>query len=403
MGKWLQNVRIETAYIKKGDFVSGTKTQAVDLFIEEDKVSKIQKHQTIDDSNEKIDGQGYLILPGIQEKHCHFDKSKLGVPWEPITPAASIIERFTNEIPQLNSLNLSLSERMKNLIEKERQHGVSFFRSHIDVHPKVGQSFLQQTIETLKEYQGKFACQLVAFPQHGMLLSNAYQDIKTALANGADLIGGVDPTVLDGDTEKSLNQTFDLATQFNAPIDIHVHERGEDGKKTFYELLKLTKESKWQNKVAISHAFGLNDFIGKERKEVFQELADQQISIISSVPLDGVIPPLEELRQYGVNVSLGCDNVYDSWSPFGNGNILEKLSRYAEIFKITTQDGLTDCLELVTGKKTVGEKLWLQEGDEATFILADGSCSAEFVARQSEVCASFYQGNTVFSSQNDGR
>ncbi|GMA54611.1 hypothetical protein GCM10025857_59680 [Alicyclobacillus contaminans] len=162
--------------------------------------------------------------------------------------------------------------------------------------------------------------------------------------------------------------------------------------------MKLTKESHWQNKVTISHAFGLNDFIGNERKEFFRQLADQQISIISSVPLNGVIPPLEELRQFGVDVSLGCDNVYDSWSPFGNGNVLEKLNRYAEIFNITTQDGLTDCLELVTGKKIVSDNLWLQEGDEATFILVDSSCSAEFVARQSKVCSSYYKGKLVFSS-----
>jgi len=398
MAKWLQNVKIETDYIKEGSFISGTNTQVVDLFIENAEVSKIRPHQKRQDGYEKVDGQGYLILPGIQEKHCHFDKSKLGASWRPITPAASIVERFTKEIEELNELDVAFSTRMKKLIEKERRHGVSFFRSHIDVHPKVGQKFLQQTIETLQDYKGMFASQLVAFPQHGMLLSNAYEDVKTALTNGADLIGGVDPTVLDGNTEKSLYQTFDLATQFNAPIDIHVHERGEEGKKTFYELLKLTKESHWQNKVTISHAFGLNDFIGSERKEFFRQLADQQISIISSVPLYGVIPPLEELRQFGVDVSLGCDNVYDSWSPFGNGNVLEKLNRYAEIFNITTQDGLTDCLELVTGKKIVGDNLWLQEGDEATFTLVDSSCSAEFVARQSKVCSSYYKGKLVFSS-----
>lgn len=398
MAKWLQNVKIETDYIKEGSFISGTNTQVVDLFIENDEVSKIRPHQKRQDGYEKVDGQGYLILPGIQEKHCHFDKSKLGASWRPITPAASIVERFTKEIEELNELDVAFSTRMKKLIEKERRHGVSFFRSHIDVHPKVGQKFLQQTMETLQDYKKMFAYQLVAFPQHGMLLSNAYEEVKTALASGADLIGGVDPTTLDGNTEKSLYQTFDLATQFNTPIDIHVHERGEEGKKTFYELLKLTKESHWQNKVTVSHAFGLNDFMGNERKEFFQQLADQQISIISSVPLNGVIPPLEELRQFGVEVSLGCDNVYDSWSPFGNGNVLEKLNRYAEIFNITTQDGLTDCLELVTGKKIVGDNLWLQEGDEATFTLVDSSCSAEFVARQSKVCDSYYKGKLVFSA-----
>ncbi|GBD72813.1 hypothetical protein [Tetragenococcus halophilus] len=113
MGKWLQNVKIETSYAKEGEFVSGTNTQLVDLFIENGKVSKIQNHKQVEDGYEKIDGRKYLLLPGIQEMHCHFDKTKLGTNWQPITPANSIIERFTKEIPELNTLELPLSERMK--------------------------------------------------------------------------------------------------------------------------------------------------------------------------------------------------------------------------------------------------------------------------------------------------
>lgn len=393
---WLQNVKIETGYQKEGSFVKGTQTQTIDLEIQAGKVSRIREHQP-EKKAPVIDGKGYLLLPQIREMHCHFDKSKLGVPWEPISPAASIVERFTNEIPQLNALKQPFAQRMKNLIELERKHGVTFFRSHIDVHPKVGQSYLLKTLDTLKEYQGKFGYELVAFPQHGLLRSNAYNEMKTALENGADLVGGVDPKVLDGDAEKSLAQTFDLATRFDKPIDIHIHEREEKARESFKEILKLTKESGWQNRVTLSHAFGLNDFTGEERETFFQEMAANGISVFSSVPIDGSIPPLEELRSYGVKVALGCDNVYDSWSPFGTGSIVEKLNRYAELFNITTQDGLTDSLELITGKKTVSDSLWLKAGDKASFVLADCSCSAEFVARQSEVKASFYGGNEVFS------
>lgn len=395
MKKWLKNVQIETGYKQQGDFVSGTKTENVDILIEDGRVTKIRPHGHDFNGLVVENGHGKLIIPAIREMHCHFDKSKLGLAWQPTTPATSIVEHFENEIPQLDQAPLTLSERMQNLIELERQHGVTFFRSHIDVHPKVGQRYLQQTLATLQEYQGEFGYELVAFPQHGLLCSQAYQDVKTALENGASLVGGVDPNALDGDAVKSLQQTFELATTHNARIDLHLHERGTQGKQTFYEILKETKNNHWQGKVTISHAFGLNDFSGQERQEFFQQLSENKIAVFSSVPLDGAIPPLEELRHAGVRVALGCDNVYDSWSSLGNGNVLEKLNRYIEIFGIQTQDGLTDSLALVTGQKPiVADGLWLKPGMDASFTLVDSSCSAEFVARQGKVCASYYKGKS---------
>lgn len=112
----------------------------------------------------------------------------------------------------------------------------------------------------------------------------------------------------------------------NAPIDIHVHNRYEVGRKTVRELIQYTKEANWQGKVTISHAFGLNDFVGEERQAVFHEMGALGMSVISSVPINGIIPPLVELEAAGVAVHLGCDNIYDSWSPFGTANILEKVN-----------------------------------------------------------------------------
>ncbi|MGC2933414.1 deaminase, partial [Enterococcus faecalis] len=77
------------------------------------------------------------------------------------------------------------------------------------------------------------------------------------------------------------------------------------------EIIRLTKEYGLQDKVLISHAFGLNDFIGEERAEVYDALAAEKIHINSSVPITpNTIPPLMELLRHGDNVHLGCDNIY---------------------------------------------------------------------------------------------
>ncbi|MFS0785363.1 amidohydrolase [Shouchella sp. 1P09AA] len=394
---WIRNVNIETGYVAQEGFTYGSKTELMDVKVDQGIVTILQPPQQQPLRNGDINGHGMLLLPTLHDMHCHLDKSKLGVPWRPITPAHSIVERFTNEIKELDALEQSLKDRARNLINLELANGVTFFRSHIDVHPEVGQRYLEDVLDVLQEYEGMLDYELVAFPQHGMLRSNAFEDVKTALQSGVQIVGGVDPSSLDGDVEKSLAQTFELATTFDVPIDIHVHDRGEHGRKTVETLIDYTKQAGWQKRVAISHAFGLNDVDGEVRECIFKDLAETGIAIVSSVPINGNVPPLEELRSYGVDVRIGCDNVYDSWSPFGTGRIVEKVNRYAEIFRLTSQQSLTNALQLISGKpiRLEGNQPWLKTGMDASFLLVKSSSSAEFVARQSEIYASFFKGNLV--------
>ena len=52
-----------------------------------------------------------------------------------MTPAKSIVERVETEIPYLDSLELSLTERANHLIDLELPHGATAFRTHVDVEP----------------------------------------------------------------------------------------------------------------------------------------------------------------------------------------------------------------------------------------------------------------------------
>lgn len=395
----LHNILIETAYSGPLDYPTGTQTQTFTLEIQAGKVKQLfPAGQQLPDLP-IVEGKGALLLPTLKEWHCHLDKSKLGVPWTPITPANTLAERFTNEIKELDALSVPLKTRARHLLETELSHGVTAIRSHVDVHPAVGQRYLDEVMTLLQEYRGYLDYELVAFPQHGLLRSTAYQEVDQALANGATLIGGVNPESLDGDAHASLAQTFELAVKHDVPIDIHVHDRAEAGRKTVRELIDYTKQANWQGKVAISHAFGLNDFTGIERQEIFAEMGSLGIEVISSVPIDGVIPPLLELAKAGVTVHLGCDNVYDSWSPFGSGNILEKLTRYCELFRQRGQRELTDSLQLITTAYDLDHEPipWIQTGMPATFSLVDASCTAEFIARMKPVVGSYFCGKDVFA------
>ncbi len=128
---WLTNIRMETSYIKENGWTSGSQTKRAAIGISEEKITEILPMDEWKDTPgiTVIDGQGQLLLPGLIEKHCHLDKSKLGTPWRPVTPAANLVERFETEIPQLEALPLSIKERAQQLIDLELPHGVVSFRS----------------------------------------------------------------------------------------------------------------------------------------------------------------------------------------------------------------------------------------------------------------------------------
>lgn len=401
MNYWLKNVQIETGYKKIGEWLSGTETKLVAIKVVDGRFDQIIDQNDFHEEAgiQTVDGENRLILPSLVEKHCHLDKSKLGTPWVPVTPAKDLVERFETEVPFLDSLELSIEDRAEELIQLELAHGVTKFRSHVDVEPMTGLRYFDaiQGVAKAKDFE----IELVVFPQHGLLRSNSSQLVEEALQKGAQYIGGVDPYTLDQDYLGSLAETFRLADKYHVGVDIHLHDRGEAGIQTINEIIRLTKVYHLQDKVYISHAFGLNDFHGEARRVCFTDLAKEKIHIVSSVPITaGTVPPLLELVTYGVQVHLGCDNINDCWSPYGDGSLQQKLARLGELFGVKGQAELTQLLGLVTDGVTPldgnGQQAWPKVGLEADYLLTKASCTAEFVATQTPVDVSFSAGKKIY-------
>lgn len=131
-------------------------------------------------------------------------------------------------------------------------------------------------------------------------------------------------------------------------------------------------------------------------------LADAGISIITSVPINHKFPPVGLLHRKGVNVAVGCDNIFDVWSPFGDGDILKRAGRLAEMYGWSDERALARTLQFITDGKTPlndnGERVWPKVGDDANMVLVEASCSAEAIARSSKRVATMFRGNIVSGS-----
>lgn len=400
---WLTNARLESGYNIQDGVITGTRTESCHLFIEDGKIAKVVSCDTnIPDQAVQQDVKGLLLLPSFVEKHCHLDKTLLGDRWRSVTPVSSIFERLDMEKKTLPSLDTRIQDRAEKLLNLYVDSGVTHVCTHVDIYPEAGLDHLEAVQQALHSFEGKLSHEIVAFPQHGLLRSQAKEWVREALRRGAGLVGGVDPATVDGDIEASLQQMVELAVEGNAGIDLHLHDADHQGIYTLKRLAQLTQEAGLQGKVAISHAFGLGDISPSEAEEMGDLLADAGIAIITSVPIGRTFPPVGLLHKRGVEVAVGCDNIFDVWSPFGNGDVLERAGRLAEISRWVDERSLAHTLRYITGGITPlndkGEQVWPRVGDEASIVFVEASCSAEAIARRSRRVVTMFKGDIVSGS-----
>ncbi|MCM3626088.1 hypothetical protein M3194_01745 [Paenibacillus glycanilyticus] len=72
---------------------------------------------------------------------------------------------------------------------------------------------------------------------------------------GANYVGGVDPAGLDGQVDASLEAMFELSAEFQAGVDLHLHDPGHLGMYTISRFADLTQQAGQSGRTAVSHAY----------------------------------------------------------------------------------------------------------------------------------------------------
>jgi cytosine/adenosine deaminase-related metal-dependent hydrolase len=400
----LLNVRLESGYKYENGQVVATETVLRNLQIDKGTITKI-----LDTKSEYgkgidcYDAKGMLLLPSFRDMHIHLDKTFYGGPWRAVRPTKNgIFDRITEEQTLLPLLLPTAQERAEKLIELILGYGSTYVRSHCNIDQTVGLKNLEKLKLALSNYSDKISHEIVAFPQHGLLRSNVEGLIRDAMQLGVTHVGGLDPTSVDADMEKSLQTMVQIAVDYKAGIDIHLHEGGETGLKAIRRLADLTEEAGLQGKVTVSHAFSLASLTAGADVELADRLASLGISIASSVPIGKGVMPIPLLQKQKVNVLLGNDSITDHWSPFGIGDTLQKTHLAAQLYGWSSEYNLSRALSLATGGimplDESGKQIWPKVGDAATAVLVPASCSAETVARLPERAAVLHKGTLASGS-----
>tara|TARA_R110000751_G_scaffold171879_5_gene278338 strand:- start:3176 stop:4390 length:1215 start_codon:yes stop_codon:yes gene_type:complete len=303
-----------------------------------------------------VDFAGRLVAPGFVEGHIHLDTSFWGdawFPYKPCTDGFDVHERVAFQHENLAQA-APLAVRARNQLELCLAQGSTRMRSHVMIDLKVGLSHVETLLEVREEYAGLIDLQLCAFPQNGILHSPGVAGMMdAAMGLGCEVVGGLDPATFDRDVEGHLNAVFDIAERRGAPVDIHLHDHGTLGVFEIERICERTVALGMQGKVGVSHAYGLGDVDEGAQRKAAARLAEAGVAIMTTAPGAHAFPPVAILREAGAAVWSGCDNIRDSWSPFGDGDMLGRArmigyrsgfntdAQLAMAFDIVTQAGAT--------------------------------------------------------------
>jgi cytosine/creatinine deaminase len=335
--------------------------------------------------NDRLDLGGALLLPPLVDGHIHLDKTLLGLPWMPNRAAGSrVSDRIEAERRVRAERTVPEAETGANLVRQVMASGTLHMRSHVDIDNQLGLRNLHEVLKVRERFRDLVTIQIVAFPQSGVVRSPGTADLlDAAIGEGADLVGGLDPIGIDGDLDAHLDAVFGIAERRGVGVDIHLHDSGESGIAQLIAIARRTEAAGLNNRVAVSHAFALGSVPTDVAERTADLLAEAGVAIMSHGPGGATIPPLKLLHEHGVEVFGGSDNIRDAWSPFGNGDMLQRAMMIAYRANFRHDEELALAFDMVTA--AAGRVLGLTPygiavGAPADFVVVEAGSLAEAVA-----------------------
>lgn len=331
-----------------------------------------------------VDGGGRVALPSLVDAHIHPDKTTWGGSWVSRKPANGIADYVAQDVELFRNQRRPVAERAYGLMSHAVARGTRAMRAHADVAPAYGLAGAEGVAEARERLRHALDVQIVAFPQHGVVRTPGTAALleRAAREGLVDMIGGIDPIGFDHALDEQLDLVFGIADRQGVGVDVHLHDRGETGLRAMRGIIDRTRALSLAGKVTVSHVFCLPGLSDRELGSVAADLGDQDIALTTVAPSDSLVLPIARLREHGVRVGLGSDGVRDSWSPFGNADMLHRAHLLGWVTDVRLDDELAECYRVAThgGADVMGlAHADLAPGAPADFVLVRGECLPQVV------------------------
>ena len=329
------------------------------------------------------------MFPGFVDAHAHMDKTLLGLGWYRNEVGPSLTDKIENERRVRRERNLNSHQQSSRQARLAIVAGTTHIRTFVDIDTEVKLSGFEGVQRTRADFSDALDIQIVAFPQSGMLVRPGTLELmEEALRNGAEVVGGLDPSAIDRDPAAHLDAIFGLAEKYDVDVDIHLHEPGDLGAFSVELIAERTRVLGWQGRVVISHAFCLGGVTDDYYEQLVELLVENRITIMTHGPSGNrPIPPLMKLRAAGVDVCSGNDGIRDSWGPLNMPDMLLRAFLVAYRNNLRRDDEIETVLDVIThgGARVLKDDAYgLRAGCRADLVIVDGETHVEAVIERPE-------------------
>src|SRR5690606_6857871 len=198
--------------------------------------------------------------------------------------------------------------------------------------------------------------------------------------------------------EGRLDVVFGIADRRGVAVDIHLHDPGLLGVFQLEQIAARTAALGLQGRVAVSHAYCLGDVPLDAVRRTAEPLAGAGIAIMTNAPGYRPFPPIRVLRDAGVLVFSGNDNVRDAWWPYGEADMLQRAMLLGYCSGFFTDDELSLAFDIVTanGARALGiTDYGLKPGAPADLVVMDAAHVQEAVVARPVRRAVYRNGRLV--------
>lgn len=383
-----------------------------DIRIKDGKISQISPHVETEE-RDTLDVAGALVLPPFIEPHIHLDTTlTAGEPaWNHSGTLFEGIKRWSERKTSLTVADVKT--RATTALKWQIAQGIQHVRTHVDVtDPEL--TALRALLEVQEELAPYLDLQLVAFPQEGIQsYPGSAELLEEALKLGADVVGGIPHYEFTREYGvASVKTAFDLAEKYNRLVDIHCDEI-DDASSRFVEVVATEAyERQLGSRVTASHTTAMGSYDNAYAEKLFRILKMSDINFIAN-PLVNIhlqgrfdtypkrrgLTRVKELREAGMNVSFGHDDIFDPWYPLGTGNMLQVLHMGIHVAQLMGYEAIVNSIDMITinSAKTlqIEEKYGIEVGKPANFIVLDAENEYEAIRKQAQVRYSIRHGKII--------
>ena len=229
-------------------------------------------------------------------------------------------------------------------------HGNLHVRAFADVDSKARLEAVKALLQVREEFRGVVDIQVVAFAQDGIVREEGAAGLlREAMDLGADVVGGI-PWIeyTDEEAAEHIRVCFDLARRSDTDVSMLLDDAGDPGLRTLEMMAVETLRRGWEGRALAHHCRAMALYPLPYFHRLAGTLRRARVSVVSDPHTGPLHARVRELREEGLNVCLGQDDIADAYYPFGRSSMLEVAFLAAHLLWMMDRSDLEALYDMIT-------------------------------------------------------